>query len=111
MLLAFVNPYQKVEMENFDILKFGLDVLKYTVLLRDRINNFKGTGYITTLNTIITPSQNLQNYVGSIRFNVKTSLFYKPRKIFANTTYGEFLSVARVSSYHTTILLPSNHQK
>ena len=75
-----------------------MDVLKYTVLLRDSEDNLKGTGYITTLNTIIAPSQNLKNYVGSITFYVKTKLVHNARKLFANTTYGEFLSVARVSS-------------
>ena len=93
-----MNPDQKVEMENFDILKFGMDVLKYTVLLRDSENNLKGAGYITTLDTIITPSQNLQNYEGSIEFYRKTKLYNGPRKILANTAYGEFLSVASVSS-------------
>ena len=92
-----MNPDQKVEMENLDIFEFGMNVLRYIVLLRDSKDNLKGAGYVTTFDTLITPSQNLQNCEGSIEFYMKTKLYNGPRKILADTAYGEFLSVARVS--------------
>ena len=97
MLLAIGGGYKPTE-EELRIINFGKDVLQYTVLLRDDKNTLIGTGYISSYDTIITPSQNLIEYDKSIKFNTNAKLFHGKRTIFANVSYGEFLSVARVSS-------------
>ena len=81
-----------------EIASFGRTVAKYIVLLRDEKKDLKGTGYIVTANTLITPSEVFQNYEKFLKFNVRTKLGHGGRTIFDNTTYCEFLSVARVSS-------------
>ena len=86
--------------KKYDLNKKAGVVIRYLVLLIDEKDNDKtiGTGYIVTLNSIITPSKNLENVVNRITFNLSGQLGGRKCTIVANKPYDKILSVARVSS-------------
>ena len=90
---------------------FAGSLVMHICLLRRHSNNENiGTGYLVTLNTIISPTPNfevLKNGKDKIYFYPKMKLSYGIREIDAYKPYDGPLSVARVSS-STPVFLPSD---
>ena len=106
LLLSLTDPNEKDIKIDCNFPQFQKKIYHYLVLLQDNKNKFKGTGYIVTANTLITPSGNLKDYHESIHFRPKMMEGSIKRWISFNTTYNTFLSVARVSSYVSILCYP-----
>ena len=99
-LLSLTEPTGKYIKLNCDSRNFQKTIFQYVVQLSDNKNIFKGTGYIMTAKTLITPSVNLKEYHELIKFTSQTNLGDRDRNILVSTTYeqNKLLSVALVSS-------------
>ena len=106
LLLSLTDPNRKDIQIDCNFLEIQKKIYQYVVLLQDNKNTFKGTGYLVTAKTLITPSVNLKYYHESIHFRPKTTSGNGKRCIFSNATYNNFLSVARVSSYISILCYP-----
>ena len=69
------------------------------VLFNTNVNDVEGTGYIVSLNTIITPTVNLKNFFTALKFKIHKTLGQVTYGIYTYKKQDDLMSIAYVSSY------------
>ena len=87
--------------------EFSGKLSKYLVLLIEKdTDEIKGTGFIVTLSTIMTPSKNLENIENGIELYLSLKIAKEISTIYCHYPYDGPLSLAYVSSSTPTPSYP-----
>ena len=103
MLLSLTEPENNDAKKDMEEFSFEDKVKQCVVVLYDNELTLKGTGYIITFETLITPSKNLLEYKAPMKFMIRTPMGRGRRKIGVNMKYTKFFSVAHVSIFLTIL--------